>query len=77
MAATPMSRATRLDNWVTSPSRPVIHLLAAMAHEASARTTATIRNIAADNAVGPTLRGQADAMQRIQSSFEPLTLFPV
>ena len=33
--------------------------------------------MAADNAVGPILRRQAHAMQKIQSSFEPLTLFPV
>jgi hypothetical protein len=42
-----------------------------------AGTAATIRNMAADNAVGPILRRQAHAMQKIQSSFEPLTLFPV
>jgi hypothetical protein len=45
--------------------------------EALAGTAATIRNMAADNGVGPILRRQAHAMQKIQSSFEPLMLFPV
>lgn len=45
--------------------------------EALAGTSATIRSMATNNAVGPILRRQVAAMRKIQASFEPLTLFPI
>jgi hypothetical protein len=67
----------RYDALSPGTSAAFVHMLERRKDEALAGTAATIRNMAADNAVGPILRRQAHAMQKIQSSFEPLTLFPV